>query len=41
LKGILPANESFQGGEKLIFFKIRQLSLAEETHVFLERKLSV
>jgi hypothetical protein len=41
LKGILLANQSFQGGEKLILFQIGISSYVEVTHVSLERKPSV
>jgi hypothetical protein len=38
LKRILPANHSFQSGERLIFFQICLFTLVEGTHVSLERK---
>jgi hypothetical protein len=41
LKGILPANQSFQGGEGLIFFQIGLYMSAEETPLSLEREQSV
>jgi hypothetical protein len=41
LKGILPANHSFQGGERLISLQIGLFSKFEEIHVSLERKPSV
>jgi hypothetical protein len=41
LTGILPANQSFQGGVRLIFFQIGLFSLIEETHVSLQRNPSM
>jgi hypothetical protein len=41
LKGILPANLNFQGGERLILLKIGLLSLVDKIHVSLETKPSV
>jgi hypothetical protein len=38
LKGILPANQSFQGGRKLILIQRGLFSWVEEIHVSLERK---
>jgi hypothetical protein len=38
LKGILPANHSFQGGGRLMLLQIGLFRLGEETHVYLERK---
>jgi hypothetical protein len=38
LKGILPANHSFQGGEKLILFQIGLFNKIEETNEFFENK---
>jgi hypothetical protein len=40
LKGVLPANQTFHGGERLIFFQIGQSSSIEETCIS-EIKLSV
>jgi hypothetical protein len=40
-KGILPANQSFQFGDRLIFFLIYLFSSVEETHVSLQRKTCV
>jgi hypothetical protein len=40
LKGIIPGNHSFQGGERLILFQIGLSSRVEETHVSLQVKLS-
>jgi hypothetical protein len=41
LKGILPANKNFQGGERLILFQIGLFCLLEEIHISLKRKPSV
>jgi hypothetical protein len=41
LKGILPGNHSFQGGERLILFQIGLFSKIEETHISLKIKTSV
>jgi hypothetical protein len=41
LKGILPANQNFQGGERLIYFQIDLFSQVEETHKYLQKKKSV
>jgi hypothetical protein len=41
LKGILPENQSFQGGERLISFQIGLFSKVKETHLSLERQPSV
>jgi hypothetical protein len=38
LKGILPANQSFQFGDRLILFQICLLSSGEEIHVSLQKK---
>jgi hypothetical protein len=38
LKGILPANQNFQGGERLIYFQIDLFSQVEETHKYLQKK---
>jgi hypothetical protein len=38
LEEILPANHSFQGGERLILFQIGLFSNVEESHVSLQRK---
>jgi hypothetical protein len=41
MKGILLANQSYQGGERLILFQIGLSILNEETHVSCERKTCV
>jgi hypothetical protein len=41
LKGIIAANHSFEGGERLILFLIGLSNLVDETYVSLERKPSV
>jgi hypothetical protein len=41
LKGILPANLSFQGGDKLILFQIGLFSYVEETNLSVQRILSL
>jgi hypothetical protein len=38
LQGILPVNQSLQGGERIIFFEIGLFSSVDEAHVSLERK---
>jgi hypothetical protein len=38
---ILPANQKFQGGERLILFQIDLFNSVEETNVSLERTPSV
>jgi hypothetical protein len=38
LKGILPENHNFQGGERLILFLIGPLIWGDETHVSLQRQ---
>jgi hypothetical protein len=38
LKGILPANHSFQGGDRLCLLPLGLFSSVEETHVSLQRK---
>jgi hypothetical protein len=37
LKGTLPSNKNFPGGERLILFLVGLFSLVEETHVSLEK----
>jgi hypothetical protein len=41
LKGILPANKKFQGGERLILFQIDIFCKVEEIQLSLERKPSM
>jgi hypothetical protein len=41
MTGILPGNESFPSGERLIFFQTSLFKCSEETQVALERKPSV
>jgi hypothetical protein len=41
LKGILPANHSFQGGDRLCLLPLGLFSSVEETHVSLQRKPTV
>jgi hypothetical protein len=41
LKGILPANQNFQCGERLCLLQIGLFNKVVETHVSLEGKLSV
>jgi hypothetical protein len=41
VKGILPANHSFQGGQRFILLLIGLFSCAEETHVSVQRQPSV
>jgi hypothetical protein len=41
LTGILPENQNFQGGERLILFQIGLFVFVEVTRVFLETKPSV
>jgi hypothetical protein len=40
-EGILPANHSFHGGERLILFLRGSFSEVEESNVYLKRKPSV
>jgi hypothetical protein len=40
LKGIIPGNHSFQGGERLILFQKGLFSRVEKTHVSLQVKPS-
>jgi hypothetical protein len=41
LNGIIRANLSFEGGERLIFFQAGLLNKVEETHVSLQRRIFV